>query len=184
LISFPRWVRYALVILLVTDILVFSRATTLTIMGMVIGTAVVLLGLAYSYRVAAFVGMLVVATVAGASVEIPTLTELSSLLTAMLGLLLPIFALAWLALTAEEKQGREVTLMRRPLGIAIAFAILALWSAPLTILVMSLFAPNIALRLTVVTEAAIMLIAAIIGIVILTRKDPTVRMAAGEEPAE
>lgn len=184
MIAFPRWMRNAMVIALVIDMLVFSRATTLTIMGMVIGTAVVLIGLTYAYRIASFLGMLVIATVAGASVEIPTLTELSSLLTAMLALLLPIFALSWLALTAEEGERRDVTLMRRPLAIAITYSIVALWSAPLTILVMSLFIPTISIRLSVITEAAIMLIAAIVGVVILTRKNPTARKTAGEEPGE
>jgi len=183
-IAFPRWARDVMVIALIADMLMFSRATTLSLMGMVMGAALVLIGLTYAYRVASFLGLLVVSAVAGASIEIPTLTELSGLFTAMLSLLLPIFGLAWLSLTVEERERHEVTLMRKPLATAITFSILALWSAPLTILVMSLFIPTISTRLSVISEAAIMLIATIVGVVILTRRNPAPPKATSEEVGE
>jgi len=163
-----------LVVAVAADIMVFSRITTLPLIAIAAGTAMVLLGIEYSYRQASFAGFLVVAVTGGASIEITSLLELSIILTAMIGLLIPILILAWLALSSEEGERQQIFVMKRPAAISLGYAFVCLWSVPIVIFIMSLLIPTISMRITTITEAAIILIANIAGGVFLTRRKPAI----------
>jgi len=170
-----------LVVAVAADIMIFSRITTLPLIAIAVGTAMVLLGIEYSYRVASFAGLLVVAATGGASVEITSLLELDTILTAMIGLLIPILVLVWLALSAEEGERQQVSVMKRPAAISLGYAFFCVWSVPIVILIMSLLIPTISMRITTITEAAIILIATIAGGVLLTRRKPAIARPSATE---
>ena len=166
--------RSIILILVIADMMAFSRLTLIPLIAMAIGGATILLGIVSSYRVASVLGLLVVITTAAASVELTSLLELGAIITAIVVLLLPILTLAWLALSAEEGDKQQVSIRRRPAIVALIFAIVCIWSAPLSVLVLSFFAPTVSMRVDILAEISIMLVATIAGAALSLRGKPTV----------
>ena len=184
MITISRETRLVLVLVAAADMMLFSRITILPFISIAVGAIMILLGIEYSYRPASVVGLLVMSVTAAASIEISTMLELANVLTALVGIFLPVSTLTWLALSAEEGENQQVSIMKKPGIIALAYALVCVWSAPLTILVTALFVPTISMRMAVMTEIAIILIATIAGGVLLMRKKPAaLRVASSEEPA-
>ena len=172
MIAFSRRVRLILVVVASADLLVFSQHGILVILAQAIGTVLILLGLLSSYRPSSLVGLLLTATASASAIDLPSLLEVGQIFTAIVSLAIPMFVLTWLALSAEEGESTDVLLLKRPAMIALTFAIVCLFSAPVVILVMSLIAPTTSIRLTPMTEIAIMLIATVVGAIALTRRAP------------
>lgn len=163
-----------LVIAVAADIMVFSRISALPLIATAAGTAMILLGIEYSYRPASLAGLLAVVIAAASSVEIPTLLELGMILTALIALLIPVLLLIWLALSAEEGEEQQVSLMTKPGAISLGYALACLWAVPIALLIVSLLTPTLSMRITIITEAAIILIATIAGGILLTRRRPAI----------
>lgn len=172
MIFFSRRVRLLMAIMAVVDLAVFSQHGILVILAQAIGAALILLGIFYDYRPSSLTGLLIVATASAAAIELPSLLEVGQILTAIASLAIPMFVLTWLALSAEEGESTDVLLLKRPATIALTFALICLFSAPVVILVMSLLAPTAATRTTPMTEIAIMLIVTVVGAIALTRRAP------------
>ena len=164
-----RGMRMILVLAAVADILVFSTASPLTILLAGTGSAMIVLGINYSFKPSSFIGLSMLAVTAALGMEISSLTDITTLAVAIVGLLLPAFFLAMLALASEEPEHR-MPIVRQPLLLSLGFAMLCLWAIPIVSLLTSLVAPMLSVRLTPMTEAAVMLLAAIAGgILILYR---------------
>lgn len=58
-------------------------------------------------------------------------------------------------------------IVRQPLLLSLGFAMLCVWTVPIASLLVSLFAPTLSVRLTLMTEAAVILLAAIAGGILL-----------------
>ena len=181
--ALPRWARIAIVVLADADLLVFARATPLTLMVLGVGTILIFLGLIYEYKPASFLGLLISSAGAAASIEITTLTEISTVLTAIVGLLVPVSLLIWLTLSVEEGEG-GASITKKPVLIAASYSLLCVWSVPVTTLVLGLFVPTLSMSISAMTEAAIMLMAVIVGAVILTRKGPIAKAQEAETTSE
>jgi len=173
-------VSCALAILSAATMLAFSKANFGTLIGVLAGDILVIAGLLNKYMPAAVSGMLVATASTGASTDIYTLTETSTLMTAILGLFLPVIVLAWLALSAEDE---EISVGRRPSLVTSAYAVISLLSVPIAMAVGGVFAPAISARISTMTEIAIVLFVATIGAVILTSGTPPVPKMEGEEEA-
>jgi len=185
MIILPRGTRMTLVLAAVADILVFSTASPLTIFLAGIGAAMIAIGINYSFKPSSFIGLSMLAVTAALGMEIPSLTDISTLVVAIVGLLLPVFFLAMLALASEEPEHR-MPIMRRPLLLSLGFAMLCVWAVPIVSILVSLFAPTLSVRLTPMTEAAVVLLAAIAGGVLLTYRtartsSPQVAMSVSEK---
>lgn len=185
MITISRWQRIAVIILATADLMVFSRLTIFPLLGIIIGIVAMFLGLAYSYRPASVVGMLVVAVSASASISIPSLLTIGDLLTAIVGLLLPLLMLIWIALSAEEGDNQQVAVIRKAAYISVGYSLVCLWSAPIAVLVISVFAPTIAMSISTLGEIAIIMVATIAsGLLVLRRKPmivkPQERTGAGK----
>ena len=165
--------RIVLLLLVTADLMIFSRITLLPLIAMAIGAATILLGIVSSYRITSVIGLLVVMTTAAASIEIPSLLELGAIVTAIIALLLPVLTLIWLALSVEEGEKQQVSVRKIPAGVALAYALVCVWSAPLAVLVLSLFAPTVSMRVDILAEISIMLVATIGGGVLLLRRKPS-----------
>jgi hypothetical protein len=179
LITVPRWMRFVLAVLSVIDLMIFSRLTILPLIGMLIGAAVILLGLEYQYRPASFIGLLVVAIASSASINIPSLLTIGNVLTAMIGLFLPLVILIWLALSSEEGDTQHVSVVRSAATTSLGYALVCIWVAPIAALIISLFLPTVAMRMSTFAEICMMLVATIAGGVLILRRRP--RIATPEE---
>ncbi len=174
MIRISRWQRIVVLLLTVADLMLFSRLTIMPLVAIVIGVFTMFLGLEFSYRPASVVGMLVVAITVSASIAISSLITIGAILTAMLGLLLPLVMLIWIALSAEEGDTQSVAVVRRAAVLSVGYALVCIWSAPLTILVVSLFTPTIAMSASTLAEIAIILVATIAGAIIALRRKPAI----------
>ena len=175
--------RVALLFIITADFMLFSRITLLPLIAMAIGAATVMLGIVASYRMASVLGLLVMVITAAASIEIESLLELGAILTALIALLLPTMMLIWLALSAEEGEQQQVSVRTKPSVIAVSFAFVCIWSAPLSVLVLSFFAPAVSMRVDVLAEMSIILVATIALGTMLLRKRPVVTSSGRPEGA-
>jgi hypothetical protein len=169
-IFFSRRVRLLMAVVAVVDLAVFSQHSILVILAQAIGAALILLGMFYDYRPSSLTGLLIVSTASAAAIELPSLLEVSQILTAIVSLAIPTFVLTWLALSAEEGESTDVLLLKKPATTALIFALVCLFSAPIVVLIMSLLAPTVSTRATPTTEMAIILIATTVGTIVLTRR--------------
>lgn len=180
--------RVVLALMAVSDLMVFSEMTMLGLIAMAAGTAIMLLGMTYSDRQVSVIGGLVASGTAAASIDLTTLLELRTLLTAAAGLLIPSALIAWLALTSEGAGRGDELATSRPFILASAYGVLCLLSVPLVVLAISVFSHGVSMSVTTMTEISILLVAEIAGfMIILTRgassaAGPSVQ--ENEEPSE
>jgi TRAP-type C4-dicarboxylate transport system permease small subunit len=182
---FTRQTRIAVVLAAVSAIIVFSEITVLELVAVGVGAALILLGMTYSYRQPSAIGLLVVSAAAAASIDVTTLLEADILLMAIIGLLIPVSLLAWISLTVEEKEAIDELPAKRPLTIASIYGLFCLLSVPLVVLIVSVIGPGISMRIASMTEAAIMLITAIAGGILITMRSPVqIASAVASEETE
>jgi len=184
-----RSARLAVYIILVAistaAMLVFASLDFGAIIAVLAGAVLVVAGLLNSYKPAAVVGMLLASIGAASAIQINTLTEASTLVTAIIGLFLPVIVLSWLALSAEEEI--EIRIGRRPSLVTSAYAIVCLFSVPIVVLIGGLIQPAIATRISTMTELAIALFVSAAGAVALTSgtlPSPKAENVAEEEETE
>ena len=170
----------ALAILSAVAMLAFSKATFGTLIGVLAGDILVIAGLLNKYTPAAVFGLLVAAASTGASTDISTLAATSTLVTATFGLFLPVIALTWLALTAEDE---EIRVGRRPSIVTSAYAVISVLSVPIAMAVGRAFIPALIARTSTMTEIAIVMFVAAIGAIILTSGTLLVPKIEDEEEA-
>ena len=182
--NIPRSVRFGMLIVAIIDLLIFANANPMTILAVGVGTVVLLMGMAYNYRPAAVLGMLITVIGATSAIQVATLLEVGSMMTAILGLLIPTSILIWLALSSDEGEDLDVHPASRSMWINAAFMLGCLLSAPVVVVIVSLLAPGVSMRMTAVSEIAILLVtAAILGTAITLRADKAPKtLVVPEEP--
>jgi hypothetical protein len=164
---------------------IFSQHSILVILAQAMGAVLMVLGLLSSYRPSSLVGLLLTATGSASAIDLPSLLEIGQIITAIASLAIPMFILTWVALSAEEGETTDVLLLKRPAIIAVVYAMICLLSAPLVILVTSLLAPTTSMRVTSMTEIAVILIVTVAGAIALTRRVPeTARIPEIREQAQ
>lgn len=178
------------VAVLIADISVFSVVTVMTLLTLILGGIMILLGIFYAYRWSAFLGTLVVAAGGASSMQLTSVLDVGAVLTAFIGLLLPVLLLTLHALGVESEEIGKMAMKTRPALFAILFGAVCILSAPLLSAGISIFMPTMAMRLSTTSEIAIMLLITAAGTLYLTRRAPTRRIIeAGsasqgeEEPA-
>jgi hypothetical protein len=162
--------KIVMIATLLTAISVFARATPLTLIALVLGGILIVLGSLYSYRPGAMIGLTIVAMNAASSIQLDSLLEISTMLTAILGLLIPLFLLALHALGTEQVDIRTMSVKSRPAIMALSFCLACILITPLTIGMMGLILPAMTVRLSGTAETAIVLLILAIGSILLTRR--------------
>lgn len=168
---------------LLTAMSVFTEATPLTLVALVLGGVMVALGSLYAYRPGALIGVVVVAVGAAASIELDSILDVSSVLTAVLGLLIPLFLLTLHALGTEQGDVRVMAMRARPAVLALLFGIVCLMSAPLISGLIGLALPTMTVRFSGTAETAIILIVAAAGTILLTMRTSTRKTIGPASPA-
>ncbi len=173
--------RVVLALVAVSDLMIFSDMTMPGLIAMAVGTAIMLLGMTYSDRHVSVIGALVASGTAAASIDLVTLLEVRTLLTAAAGLLIPSALVAWLALTSEGAGRGDELATSKPFVLASAYGVLCLLSVPLVVLAISVFSHGISMSVTTMTEMAILLIAEIAGFMIIMTRDAS---SAADRPVQ
>ena len=176
--------RELIIVICVVVISVFSNITLLTMTALALGTLAITLGISYSYRPASIVGLLTIYISAASAMEIPTLIETSMVITALLGMLVPVMLLGILALSFEDEENDSIVIPKRPLATSILYGVVCVFAAPLVSLIISVIAPTFALSVNIVGQMALVFIAAVIGGVYLTRIRPSATQALPSAPEE
>lgn len=165
--------KILVVAILLTAISVFTRATPLTLIALVLGGVLVVLGSLYSYKPGAMMGVIIVAMGAASSIQLDSLLEISTVLTAILGLLVPLFLLALYTLGTALGDLRFLSARGRSAFSALLFCFACVLSVPVVIGLMSVVTPTIATQLSVTAETATMLLATAAGGIYMTRRTHT-----------
>ena len=164
------------VAVLIADISVFSEVTLITLIALVLGGIMILLGIFYAYRPSAFLGTLVVAAGGASSMQLTSVLDVGEILTAFIGLLLPVLLLTLHSLGVESEEIGKMAMRSKPALFAILFGAVCILSAPLVSAGISIFMPTMSMRLSTMSEIAIMLLFTVVGTLYLTRRTPTKRI--------
>ncbi|MCU0853048.1 MAG: hypothetical protein MUC90_07360 [Thermoplasmata archaeon] len=177
-------IRELIIVISVAVISVFSNITLLTMTALALGTIAITLGISYSYRPASIVGLLTIYMAAASAMEIPTLMETSMVITAILGMLIPVVLLGLLALSFEDEENDSIVVPKRPLAISLFYGAVCVMAAPLVSLAISLVAPTFALNVNIVSQMALVFIAAVLGGMYLARTKPPAAHSPSPEREE
>jgi len=151
------------------DLLLVSGFSAVTILLLTIGTVLMISGRIIAYRPAAVIGLILAAIGSVINAEFGSLSEFNVLMGSILGLFIPVFILCWVALSSEEENDAfEFRPEKNAFFSTTVYASLCLASVPVVVLILSIFSPSISMRISMMAEIAIMLVAAIAGIMILT----------------
>ncbi|HEX9907354.1 MAG TPA: hypothetical protein VGB78_02665 [Thermoplasmata archaeon] len=151
---------------------VFGEHSVYTLLAGSLGFIAMVVSYFSHYRPGAILGMLVVAVSAAVASPLETLTEVGAILTAVVGFFLPVAVCVWFALSTEVEEEPRLMHYRRPALLTAFYALLCLVSVPLAIRAISLFAPNVSVRFSVLEEVSVILMVASIGAVILSFREP------------
>jgi len=164
--------RIAVFALALASLLAFSRMTVEALAAMSFGAAIMLIGMAVYYRLAAVAGMLVMTISVAYCVSIETLAEVSMVFTSLLGLVLPSALLIWLAVTADTGAQFRLPRMERPFALSGLYLLFCVVSVPFVLAVTGLVYPSVVSRLEGLAEVSIVLVVAAIGAVSLGLAEP------------
>lgn len=178
-----RELRVGLMIAAIASLMMFSRIGTGTLLGMIVAAALIFLGIVSYSRPASVIGLLIVCGSAAASLNQQSLTVVGNILNTVIGLLVPIYVLAWIALTSEGEPG-PIGIMRKPAVLTAIYAVACLLSVGLVAVVLGVLTPAVSIGMPALMEIAIVLLAATLGIILLTSRNTTPRISSEEEPVE
>ncbi len=154
----------------VLAILSLGRMSAAGILAISVGTLLLAVGLWISYRPASVFGFMTLAIGSGLAVDFDSVTDSSALMSAALGILVPVYITGWVALSSEIDEPIEISVRHRATLLTTAYTIVCVFSVPIGALILGLTAPNLSAHMTIITEAAIMLLAISIWVVVLTSR--------------
>ncbi len=176
-----RPAKMIMAIAAIAVMLMFSEMNAATLLGIIIGTALIMLGIATYYRSASIVGLMLATASVAISSNPGQLTAMPALLNAAVGLLIPLYVLSWASLSAGSEESGELRMRSRAGVLAIVFLLSCALSVPAAAFILGLVSPRYTLAMSVLTEIAITLAVAAIGIIVLTAQGP--RGTPGSRPA-
>ena len=163
--------KIVLTVASVLGLMLFARMETATLLSMIVAVALMILGLMSYSRPTSVIGMMIASGSAAASLGQESLTVVGNLLNITIGLFVPIYLLAWIALSAEE-ESRPISIRRGPAVLTAIFSTICLLSVGLVAFTLGVVAPAASIGMSLLMEIAIILLSAAIGITILTYKNP------------
>jgi drug/metabolite transporter (DMT)-like permease len=101
---------------------------------------------------------------------VETLVEIGPIMTALIGLMLPLAGLVMFALSSEVEI-RSARRPRKPLLVSSAYGALCLLSVPIVVVALAAVFPSLTARFSGLAEAAIVLLFVSVGATILTARE-------------
>jgi hypothetical protein len=163
--------RIVIAIAAVIVLMMFSQIGTSTLLGMLVAAALIVLGLVSYSRPTCVVGMMLVSGSAAASIGQQSLTVVGNLLNMALGLFVPIYLLAWIALSAEEEH-MQILVRKGPALVTAIYATVCLLSVGVSAFILGVVAPAVSIGMSALMEIAIVLLTVTLGITVLTFRNP------------
>lgn len=167
-----RTVKGVLALLAVAAMLAFSQVNPGILLASILGAGLVMIGLASYYRPASVAGLVIAAGSAAISNNPGSLAEVPSWLNAVLGLLVPTYVLAWVALTSGAEESYELMIRSKASAYTVMFMLACLLSVPVASLVVGALYPSFSVAMSPMAEIAIMLLVATVGVILLTSQAP------------
>ncbi len=152
--------------------LVFSQMNAGTLLAASVGAVLIMLGISMYYRPASVVGLMVTAAAVAISSNPGSLTEVPSLLAAVIGLLIPLYLLTWATLSSGSQEPGELRFRSRASLYTIIFMSACSVSVPIWVLLLGIVSPRISMAVSLLTEIAIVLAVATAGIILITAQAP------------
>ncbi|OGS43207.1 MAG: hypothetical protein A3K76_05670 [Euryarchaeota archaeon RBG_13_57_23] len=152
-----------------------GQMSALAILAISVGALLLVVGLWISYRPASVFGFMTLAIGSGIAVNFSSLTEFSTLMSAFLGILVPVYIAGWVALSSEIEGPIEISVRNRSTLITIVYTVICGFSVPIALSLIGLMAPNMSTHVSMITEAAIMLLVIAIAVILLTGRTPRAR---------
>jgi hypothetical protein len=163
--------KIVLAIVAIIVLMLFSQIETSTLLGMIVAAALMVLGLVSYSRTTCVIGMMIASGSAAASLGQQSLTVVGNLLNTAIGLLVPIYLLAWIALSAEDEP-RPIVIRRSPALLTAIYATACLLSVGVVALILGVIVPAVSIGMSALMEIAIVLLTTTVGITILTYRNP------------
>ena len=171
MMEFGRDQKIVLTLGAIVVLMLFSKIETSTFLGMMVAAVLMILGLVSYSRPTSVLGMMIASGSAAVSIGEQSLTVVGNLLNAAIGLFVPIYLLAWIALSAEE-ESRTILIRRGPALLTAVYATACLLSVGVAAFALGVVAPAVSVGMSTLMELAIVLLAATVGITILTFRNP------------
>ena len=162
--------------------LLFTMMTLSTLMPMLVGTLLTILGLAIPYKPSSVLGLLIVLTASALAADFGTLTDIGAILAATATLYIPSLFMVWAALSAEPGDAYELRIMTRPFVRFSTMAVICMLSVPAFALAIGIFLPTASTGMSTMAEMAVLLLATITTALLLARSSPSAVVDRGSEP--
>ena len=162
--------RAAAVLASGSAMLLFSKVTFSTLVPLLVGIMLILLGVVIAYRPSSVLGLLIVLTASALASDVGTLTDIGGVLTATVAIYVPSLVMAWAALSCEPGEPYELRVYRGASARLLAMAAACLLSVPLFAVCVGLVLPTASMGVSTMTEMSVILLAAVATVLVLTRQ--------------
>ena len=152
----------------IADIFIFSSMKADILILLIVGSILAFIGFFTKYRIASIGGLALLGAGIAASMEVESLLEIRMILTAVLGIFLPLYLIGIVTLSTREEKRTTRLKSKRHLYIFIAFIGICILSIPIGAVILQIIFPTISLQLSTLIEIALMLAVTTIATVILT----------------
>ena len=169
--------RAAVVLASGSAMLVFSKVTFSTLVPMLVGIMLVLLGVAIAYRPSSVLGLLIVLTASALASDVATLTDIGGVLTATVTLFIPSLLMAWAALSSEPGDPYALRVRKRASVRLLAMAAACTFCVPAFAVCVGIVLPTASMGVSTMTEMSVLLLAAVTTALLLTRSAPATKAA-------
>jgi len=163
--------RFLAFVAAVIALYVFGEHNLYTLIGLTVGAVAMLLAHLSEYRAGCVIAMLVVVISAASASSFTTMTELGSLMNAIIGLFLPTLAVIWFALTTGSEETYWYGQRLGPVLQAGGFVLLCVLSVPITIAIIGIISPNVSVRFSEFEEISIILLFEAVGAAVLSFRE-------------
>lgn len=166
--------RLAVLTVAIVELFAFSSLTAAALFLMAVGIVLVIFSLLLENRFIALLAVTILGAEAAYSLDIESVLEIRMLLSAVLGVFLPLFAVGLIVLGPGAKPGTEKLASKRHLYMSSAIICVCILAVPMAALLLSVLAMTILLHMSTLIEIAVLIVAivfcAVFGAMVRPRK--------------
>lgn len=150
-------------------VLLFSEMTFSTLVPLLVGMMLILLGVAIAYRPSSALGLLIALVASALAIDIGTLTDVGGVLAATVTLYVPSLVMAWAALSSEPGEPYELKVGTRAFARLLVMSAACVLSVPVFAVCIWLVLPTASMGVSMMTEMSVLLLTAVTMTLLLTR---------------
>ena len=142
----------------IIELFIFFSLTAAALFLMSVGIVLVISSLLFENRFLSLLAVTILGAEAGFSLRIESVLEIRMLLSTILGIFLPLFAIGILVLGPKTKLETEKLSSKRHLYLTLAVICVCLLAVPIASVLLSILAITILLQVSTLIEVAIMIV--------------------------